>query len=98
MAQAAENCFWRRMQINHVTALVQVVAIGLPQNNTASGRKHTGAVLRQLINDALLKITKRLFALALKKFANRATSATFYDKVRIEKTKIQTPCQLSANR
>ena len=82
------------MQINHLAALVKVVAIGLAQNHTSPSRQNTPGVLRQFIDHVLLKITESVLTLAFKKLADRTTYAPLYDKVRIKKTSIQPPGQL----
>ncbi len=76
------------MQINNMAALVKVVAVSLPQNNTAPSGQHTASILRQLIDHILLEVTKNLFSFALEKFANRAAYAPLYHQVRIEKSTV----------
>ena len=77
----AENLFGCGMQVDHLATLVQLVPIGLPQNSTAASGQNTAVISRQLVDYFLLKIAESLLTLALKKIANRAPCAPFYDEV-----------------
>jgi hypothetical protein len=52
----------------------------------------------QIVQDALLDVTKPLFALSVKKLTNSASQSLFDHMIRIDKWQTQAPAQLSANR
>lgn len=75
----------------------QGIAVCRPQNGAATSRQHRGAVSRELVEDLLLKIAERRLALALEKFAYRATYALLYNLIRIDKIDVKPPGELPAD-
>ena len=76
------------MQINRLGSLPQMVAVGRPQNNAASGGQHTSTTLCQLINHLFFEIAKSRFTFALEKLTDGATNTLLYDLIRVEKPDI----------
>ena len=97
MAQPPENLVRGRVKVYRMTAPVQVIAIGLPQDNAAASGQHANTVLRQLTHHFLLQIAKNLLTFALEKLANGTANSAFYDEIRVEKADIEPPGQLATN-
>ena len=94
MAQTAKDLFRRRVQVNGLRALVQMVTVTPPQNRAAACRQDAGAVVREFIYQAFFDVAEGSFTFTLEKLSDRASYPLLYDLVRIDKLAVQPPCEL----
>ena len=97
VAQAPVNVVGLGVQVHHLPAPVQALAVGGPQNGTTPGGQHRRrSASGQFIEGGLFEIAKARFAFAVKKSADRATDPLFNHMVRVQKRHPQPAGKLPA--
>ena len=94
VAQAAKQRLRTGLEIDDKAALVEMLPVELTQDGSAARGKHPGTALGQFINDSLLGIAKRRFALVLKVVPYGAAQPPLDHRIGVGERKPQTPGEL----
>lgn len=81
MSQAPKNIIGRRLQVNHLAARVQVLAVGGAQYRATARGQYSLGTLRQLIDHRLFDITKTLFAFTFEILTDGTGQTLLYDVI-----------------
>lgn len=97
VAQSPEQVVRGRLQIHHLPALPQMLAILRAQNGSAARGKNTVRSERQGVQHRCFGVTKTLLPFALKVLANRTPEAGFNNVVGVDERQLQPARQLAAD-
>ena len=84
------------MQIDHLAALVQMLAVVGPQHRAAAGGDDAVGPGREFVNNLGLDLAKTRLALALEEFTDRAAQPLLNHMVGIDGRQTETPPKLTA--
>ena len=98
MAKPAKQLVSAGTQVNHKTALMQVLAIDFAQDGPTTSGKHAERLPRQFVDDGLFDIAERRFTLALEKCPDGAAEPLFDDVVGVSEGKPEPAGQLTSDR
>lgn len=98
MTQSSKKLIGRRFEINNLSTLMKMLAIGSSKYRASARRQDTLMLKGQVVEHLLLNISEPVLPFALKILANGTTQATLDRMVRVDKGKIQAPGQLAPDR
>ena len=97
MAQAAEQLFGRRAQVDDGRRRAQRLPVGVTQNGATAGGQNHVRTREQFAENGLLDIAKPRFAFALEELADRAADLFFEFGVGVGEAKVQATGEVSAD-
>ena len=95
MPQTPKQLIRRRVKVDNLPPVMQLLAVGRPQYDPAAGGQNAFWIERELPNHRLFHITEPTFALAFEILADRAAQLLLYHMVRIKEWELKAPGKLT---